>query len=209
MTIKEQFPRLKGWWEMCMETLNDDGFQDHEFVLIYGLESYVFNVVRKRFLEQEYLDAHDFFCIVIWKANRAKSKIAKKIISTSNCNNLNQAVIELTKFIQKEIDHKSKLKLLMKKYKFQLPMASAILTALYPDDFTVYDIRVCDVLEAHHSLKHISNFEKVWEGYQLYIDDVVKSAPDGLLLRDKDRYLWGKSFALQLQNDIKSSFDNL
>jgi hypothetical protein len=36
---------------------------------------------------------------------------------------------------------------------------------------------------------------------------VEEAAPDGLSLRDKDRYLWGQSFSKQLQNDIKKMFN--
>lgn len=49
-----------------------------DYRAFYHLESYLFNTVRIRFLENGFLDAFDFFCIVIWKANRSKSKIARK-----------------------------------------------------------------------------------------------------------------------------------
>ena len=42
----------------------------------YNLENYLFEEVSKRFSEHGYLEVFDFFCIVIWKANRSKSKIA-------------------------------------------------------------------------------------------------------------------------------------
>lgn len=51
-------------------------------------------------------------------------------------------------------------------------MASAILTVLYPNDFTVYDIRVCDELKDFHGLKHTTNFENIWSGYQAYKQNV-------------------------------------
>lgn len=47
----------------------------------FNLESYLFHTVGPRFAKEKQLSAFDFFCIVAWKANRAKSKIAKKLLS--------------------------------------------------------------------------------------------------------------------------------
>jgi hypothetical protein len=85
-------------------------------------------------------------------------------------------------------------------------MASAILTVLYPDDFTVYDIRVCDVLGDFKDAQYKTNFAKLWERYAAYVIAVKDAVPECSSLRDKDRFLWGKSFATQLQTDIQSSF---
>jgi hypothetical protein len=35
---------------------------------------------------------------------------------------------------------------------------------------------------------------------------VKSEAPSDLNLRDKDRWLWGKSFAMQLKNNIAEAF---
>lgn len=45
---------------------------------------------------------------------------------------------------------RERLRVLMEDYGFLLPMATAILTVLWPDEFTVYDIRVCDSLGRFH-----------------------------------------------------------
>ena len=42
----------------------------------YDLETYLFVDVASRFNEHGKLDAFDLFSIIIWKANRAKSKLA-------------------------------------------------------------------------------------------------------------------------------------
>src|ERR1700733_7988774 len=110
-----------------------------ECIQFYTLESYLFNTVHRRFAEQGHLDAFDFFCIVIWKANRAKTKVAKRLLGTTQ-KTLDEVVIELTKNIAAQETPKDKMGLLMfGNIRFRLPMASAILTVLYPDDFTVYD----------------------------------------------------------------------
>ena len=62
----------------------------------YDLENYLFEEVSKRFSEHGYLHAFDFFCIVIWKANRSKSKIAKRLLS-KRYSDLDSAVVALTK----------------------------------------------------------------------------------------------------------------
>jgi len=52
-----------------------------DFRRYYDLEPCIFGEVQVRFEQEGYLLAFDFFCIVIWKANRAKSKIAKRLTS--------------------------------------------------------------------------------------------------------------------------------
>jgi len=69
----------------------------------YDLENYLFSIVIKKFLKYGYLNAHDFFCIVIWKANRAKTKIMKKMLSIANVNDINFACKKLTTAIMKTI----------------------------------------------------------------------------------------------------------
>ena len=50
------------------------------YIELYHLEEYLFKTVNARFKNDKKINAYDFFCIIIWKANRAKSKIAKKLI---------------------------------------------------------------------------------------------------------------------------------
>lgn len=85
-------------------------------------------------------------------------------------------------------------------------MASAILTVLYPEEFSVYDERVCDVLADFHNLGNFATYENLWKGYVSFMRRVEESAPQGLILRDKDRYLWGKSLYQQLTENIEGGF---
>ena len=173
------------------------------------LESYLFNTVHRRFAEQGYLGAFDFFCIVIWKANRAKTKVAKRLLGDTK-KTLDEVVVELTKTIAAQETPKDKMRLLMfGNIRFRLPMASAILTVLYPDEFTVYDYRVCDTLDGFRNLTNLTNIDKLWEGYSAFKSAVISNTPPGLSLRDRDRYLWGKSFRDQLTNDIATAFRSL
>lgn len=86
-------------------------------------------------------------------------------------------------------------------------MASAILTVLYPETFTIYDIRVCNILNNYHRIQNRTNFDTLWLEYETYIAAVRASVQEDYTLRDKDRWLWGKSFCLQLQKAIESNFN--
>ena len=154
----------------------------------------------------------DFFCIVIWKANRAKSKIADKIITSASLTggNLEERIRCLTKTLSERQTPEDRLGYLMNDLKFRLPMASAILTVLYPNEFTIYDARVCDQLfgkERHPRFADKSDFEEVWKGYLAFKKAVEDTVPQESRLRDKDRYLWGKDFYEQLRRNIENEFE--
>ena len=85
-------------------------------------------------------------------------------------------------------------------------MASAILAVLYPERFTVYDERVCGSLKKFKNLKNLVNFERQWSGYQDFKREVEQAVKRKSTLRDKDRYLWGKSLHDQLKKDIEQGF---
>ncbi len=176
-----------------------------DFRQFYDLERYLFETVRPRFIEKGKLSAFDFFCIIIWKSNRSKSKIAKRLLK-QGYETLDAVVLDLTRGLAQQSTPKDKLHYLWKAWGFRLPIASAILTVLYPGEFTVYDKRVCNVLGTFHDLAGCTKFEDLWAGYEDFRLAVEESAPQELSLRDKDRYLWGKSFHSQLEKDIKQRF---
>jgi hypothetical protein len=127
---------------------------------LYDLENYLFEDVARGFSELGYLKAFDFFCIVIWKANRSKSKIAKRLLRKEHPD-LDSAVVALTKSLANAGDNKVRMKILIVDWEFRLPMASAILTVLYPMSFTIYDFRVCEVLNDFHKLPNKTNFDSL------------------------------------------------
>jgi hypothetical protein len=171
----------------------------------YDLERYLFEEVSRSFKRTGLLNAHDFFCIVIWKANRAKSKIARRMLSLGH-KNLERAVAQLARDIVTAENDKERMRILSEKWGFRLPMASAILTVLFPQTFTVYDVRVCEVLGGHGSAGNRTKFDNLWSDYQAYVSAVRRAAPAPLGLRDKDRWLWGKSFVAQLREDLRTGF---
>lgn len=184
-----------------------------DYLSYYDLEKYLFNYVQVKFHKDGFLTAFDFFSIIIWKANRAKSKIAKRLLDKHGSKNLDDIVRELSEQLSEAEDPQERLLILMsKEWGFLLPMASAILTVLWPEEFTVYDVRVCEQLKINNKVNinygYINNLgaEKVWEEYTKYRNAVREAVTEVNSLRDKDRYLWGKSAAEQLKKNIEDCF---
>ncbi len=177
----------------------------------YDLEGYLFGKVKDDFHERGFLDAFDLFSIVVWKSNRSKSYFARRLIGQSGTNDLEQAAQQLTEGIASQPNARERLRYVCSRepWGFSLAMGSAILTVLYPEEFTIYDTRVCGQLTEYGNfsrLKNLTNFDNLWEGYQDFMCAVKQETPNGLSLRDKDRYLWGKSFHDQLKSDIARRF---
>ena len=98
------------------------------------------------------------------------------------------------------------MKILIDHWGFMLPMASAILTILYPESFTIYDFRICEVLNDFDKLQNKTKCDSLWNGYESFVAAVKKVGPSEYSLRDKDRWLWGRSFCQQLKQDIAEKF---
>lgn len=164
-----------------------------EYRRYYFLEDYLLGEVNQNFHRNHFLMVEEFFCIVIWKSNRAKTAIKRRLLKIHN--NLQETVKELTNDIYKATTNDERLGILLGKWRFQLPMASAILTVLYPEEFSIYDERVRKQL----GMNAFSSKKKYFTEFlpKLKAVDAYKN------LRDKDRYLWGKSFFEDLQHFLK------
>lgn len=66
------------------------------------------------------------------------------------------------------------------------------------EDFTVYDIRVCQILKKSEKLINKINVDKIISEYFEYLADVKKEVLSKELLREKDKFLGSKSFYLEL-----------
>jgi hypothetical protein len=179
----------------------------NDYLKYYDLEAYLFEDVRQRFHNEGKLDAFDLFSIIIWKADRAKSKLAKRLAKKAG--SLDAAAVQFTSALFSAQSAEARLLLTMKDWGFYLPVASAILTVLWPEEFTVFDTLVCgelvrDKLGDFHNLSNLIP-EHVWPEYCRYRGAVERAVPS-LLLRDKDRLLWGRSAALQLADDLTTLF---
>src|SRR5262249_40573875 len=151
------------------------------------------------------LSAFDFFCIVIWKANRAKSKVAARMRAKGHPS-LAAAVDALLRGIGSAADNRGRLGVVGEGWGFRLPHASAFLTRLSPECLTVSDVRVCEVLSDCGVFEYRTQVASLRRRYSEYIEAVRAAVHGQPALRDKDRYLWGRSFADQLDRDTAAGF---
>ena len=157
----------------------------------YHLEEYLLGEVGPRFRTSGIIRPIDMFMIFIWKANRAKTKIRDNLKKRAN-GNFGDAVTKIAAALSATKDRKERLAILMRDWGLRLPVASAILTVLYPTDFTVYDTRVCKMLGLDYR-PWLAFSENSWIEYEHYRKTVCSNTPPGLTLRNRDKYLWGKS----------------
>jgi hypothetical protein len=117
------------------------------------------------------------------------------------------AVSKLSRELRNAPSPEARLQVLMEGWRFRLPTATAILSVFYPDEFSVYDYRVCEELKRMDKRKDFGKLvnwspKSVWPGYLGFLDAVGKSAPAELSLRDKDRWFWGQSLYREVMKDI-------
>jgi len=170
------------------------------YLKYYNLEDYLFSDVTNAFHERGYLTPEAFFAIVIWKTNRAKTAVKRKLAKHDR--NLTVAVADLTRAIGQAATDREKLRIFLEDWQFGLPMATAILTVLYPDRFTVYDVRV------RNEVGIIKDFAGRTDQIDRYFNEYlpkVAATTEAKNLRDKDRYLWGKSAYEGLQKFLAKS----
>ncbi len=168
-----------------------------DYAKYYCLEDYLFTDVREAFHTRGHLTPEEFFAIVIWKAERAKSFIKRKLLKGGS--NLVAAVKDLTSAIHKARSDDDRLRILLNDWEFALPTATAILTVLYPDCFTVYDVRTRDQLRIPDFAGRKDQIERY---FNQFLPQVLAVA-EATTLRDKDRYLWGKSSYESLQKFVR------
>jgi hypothetical protein len=182
---------------------SETGYQAYHY-----LEGYLFGTVTPRFASEGSLGAFDLFCIVRWKAEHTEGKVARQFIDRSGVADLEGAARRLTTGVAQEPKARERMRYVVSKG-FRLPLASAILTVLYPEEFMVYDPRLCGQLPEgadFHNLANVRNFERLWDGYQAYLEAVREATPAHLSLRHREGYLWGKAFYEQLTGELARGF---
>jgi hypothetical protein len=169
----------------------------------YSPETRVFSAIAQSFLDAGTLHPAAFYLILDWKAPRARTKHRSRLAKKAG--SFGRAVSEIAAELRAATTPEEKLRLLLTNWGFQLPTATAVLTVLYPDIFSVYDIRVCNMLRDFHKLGSRKWSSKTWEEYQRFISAVRGEAPPGLSLRDCDRWLWGKDKRERLFRELRES----
>jgi hypothetical protein len=167
------------------------------YVEIYNLEDYLFGKVAKEFEETGNIGLIDFYMIIVWKAPRAKGYARARLACIGN-GDATKAMRDISKALCDSKEPKDRLKVLIERG-FRLATATAVLTVLDPFHFSVYDGRVCEQLRNLHlgdfdKLSNMKFLDDLWDGYQRFLKAVKDAVPWVHNLRDKDRYLWGKSF---------------
>lgn len=175
-----------------------------KYLKYYWLEDYLFSGVNKNFQKRGYLTPEEFFAIVIWKSNRAKTNVRKGIIKST------RTIREITSkvFQAKTLEQKFNVFLPPKIPNIGIPIASAILTVCYPDDFTIADYRACASLKDFGE-EVSSNPTINASAYFEYLNKCKKLAHKyGVSLRDFDRILWAKDF-YEGKNGLKHLVEGL
>lgn len=191
---------------------------DDSYLKYYWLENEFFPEIRKFFDSKGYLKPEQFFYIIIWKSNYNKPSIKWGL--SANKKSLDREVYDLTRKIDRAHSKEERLEILIGNGKgrknqdgFQLAMASAVLTILYPEIFSVYDRRVRSQLK--HPKKEGKKFPDISYSryrtrryFEEYIPQVLRAGREisknsKLSLRDCDRLLWAKSRHEELQNFLK------
>ena|SRR2546425_10517940 len=124
----------------------------------YDDETYLLRV-GERFRQTGKIEPADFYMILVWKANRAKNYHRDRLKDIAG-GSFETAVSTIASELFSATEEKLRLEILLGKWKFALPTASAILTILYPKDFTIYDYRVC---------KEVGRPYRSWLGWDEYV----------------------------------------
>ncbi|HET8898953.1 MAG TPA: hypothetical protein VFN09_09315 [Rhodanobacteraceae bacterium] len=187
-----------------------------DYLAYYDLEHYLFDRVAPAFHRCGTLGAFDFFSIVVWKANRSRSVTARRLLRLGHARglgDLDHICRTIGKALATAATDPQRLDVLLRDWGFRLPMASAILTVLYPDRFTVYDYRLCEQLEqlgqgTFKMLADKADLAAIQHGYQTFIKAVrcVQASLRIETLRDTDRYLIARSMANDLTQAIQHRF---
>jgi hypothetical protein len=172
-------------------------------IAYYSPERLMFPAIARSFADTGILDPAALYVILDWKASRARTRHRSRLAGKAG--SFTAAVNKIGADLHAATGPEQQLGLLLTEWGFRLPTASAILTVLYPDIFTIYDIRVCNTLQAFHQLGNMKWSPAAWGEYQRFIGAVRDAAPQGLSLRDCDRWLWGKDKRETLCNELADS----
>jgi hypothetical protein len=115
-----------------------------------------------------------------------------------------KAVDTIAAELHRAADGKHRLTLLMNRWEFLLPTATTVLSFLYPDEFTIFDWRVCDELKFDYEPWCWRGFsEELWKYYETFVEAVRTRTPRNLSLQQKDRFLIGRSYRKSIEVDCK------
>jgi hypothetical protein len=177
----------------------------------YNPEERLFPNVAQQFGETTgELNSAALYLILDWKSPRARTRHLKRLAGNKAAGSFAAAARAISVSIKEAAGPEQRLEILMRKWGFRLPTASAILSVLYPEEFTIFDWRVCDELHDFHQLGGLNWSVKTWPKYQQFVAAVRKTAvrdgarPDSSL-RDCDRWLWGQNKQNAMLEEVASA----
>jgi len=181
-----------------------------DYRVYHQIETYIYDDVGYRFRSGQPINAHDFFCIIIWKANRAKSKEYTRLMlrRLQGERTIDDVITRVVLSLRQATNARERINILLNDFGFRFPIATAILSVFYPEDFTIYDVRVAGELGNLPDPGAVRDNNERWNRYSRYLDGVRQCCHDNNLpsLRDADRWLWGRSVCLQLNDDLERGF---
>jgi thermostable 8-oxoguanine DNA glycosylase len=187
---------------MCADTRSAglDSVELGECLELYYIEDYLFDEVRKRFKDEGTLEPFDFFAIVAWKSNRAKTKIRRGL------DDAGKTVQGLMSEVAQAEMPRDKVEVLLQVWGIGLAMASAILTVCDPKTFTVLDYRAWETLQGASLQGLPEHYPATPDEYLDYCGVCRRLAGRvGMRLRDLDRALWAKSWRDDLRELVRES----
>ncbi len=108
----------------------------NKYLSLYSTENFLFNKLGPEIKSRGYLIFDDFYKICMWKSRRPKNLYLKNISSVSR----------ITKLALKEKDEIKRMEILCGLSGVSVPVASAILTVVYPTKYGIIDIRCLEML---------------------------------------------------------------
>jgi len=175
-----------------------DSVKLNQWLKLYDIERYLFKEVYRRFNDERTLEPYDFFAIIVWKSNRAKTKIKKGLARAG------KSVRELMREVSQADTPEAKIETLLQIWGIGLPIASAILTVCHPKEFTVLDYRAWATLKEAAVSDLPPRYPQSAQEYLQYCRACHHFADRmALSLRDLDRALWAKSWEDDLQTLIE------
>lgn len=149
-----------------------------KYIELYDTENYLFKVIGPRAKERGCFLFDEFYRICMWKSARQKQRYLR------NKDRIGQ--ISKEAFVEK--DEGRKMEVLCQLEGVSIPMASALLTIVYPDRYAVIDIRCLETLrEKGYDISKYPS-PKIW---LKYLDIMRESAKEnGVTPRELDMALF-------------------
>lgn len=110
----------------------------NKYIDLYDTEKYLFRVIGPSVKERGYLSFDDFYEICMWKSTRQK----QRYIENKN------SIKKISERALAEKDEVRKIKIFRDELKgVGIPMASAILTVVFPEKYAIIDVRCLEILK--------------------------------------------------------------